>query len=327
MQNDVRYCRRCGAQLIRATDEFCVRCGERQSPPVTLITPQRPSKPSFWVSFFKGIAYVALFFGIQLLVTFVGEIVIISKLGIGSSSTDLVTSVYSEIGKWSWLFCIIEAILLFLILGVFFAVRHKKLTREIKMKRMSPAAVGGCAVCGVGAQFAAVIFLTLLYAFMPFLASFSVSDDLANMMSAPSPALDFLYIAILTPLMEEVVFRGLVYTRLRRSLNAGAAIVLCGIIFGAAHMNIEQFLYAAPLGMLMAAVFEKYGSLLAPFAIHFAFNGGNYLAGYLPEKPEMLVPALAVIGTGFMLISVAFIFCTAKNTSPEIERNSTNEAL
>lgn len=328
MQNNIRYCFRCGLPLAHADDRFCVHCGTDQSGSAPVAP--APQKPGFAVSFFKGIAYVALFFAIQLIVTFVGEIVIAANLGdLNASGGDLVEVLTRELGRWSWLFGIVEAAVLFAVLGTFFAVRHKSLAKEIRLAKASPAVLCGSVVCGVGAQFAAVMLLTVLYAVMPFLSAFSVGDELADMMSAPSPVLDFLYIAVITPLMEETVFRGLVYTRLRRSMGAGASIFLCGVIFGAAHLNLEQFLYAVPLGMLMAAVFEKYGSLWVPFAIHFAFNGGNYLAGYLPEKPEMLVPAIAVIGTGLMFISIAFMLCSHKNTSPHdaLERNSNHEAL
>lgn len=312
MQNKHKYCSFCSAPLVSEGDMFCAYCGARQ-------TPQHSPAFYFFISILKSIAYVALFFGIQIVVSIVAEVAIIVKLGAEVVEGDLESVLTSEFGKWSWLCGIAEAILLVGILAVFFAVRKKNLFKEVRAAKLHPAAFGGCVVCGFGAQFAAVILLTLLYALMPFLASFSVSEDLANMMSAPSPLLDFLYIAILTPLMEEIVFRGLVYTRLRRFMNVGAAIVICGLIFGAAHMNIEQFLYAAPLGMLMAAVFEKYGSLWAPFAVHFAFNGGNYLVGYLPEEPAALPLALTVMGCGALLLALAFIFCTKSETKNEIK--------
>lgn len=312
MRNKQRYCPVCSSPVFHSDDVFCVRCGAR--------LPEQ-KQPGAVTTIFKCLAYVAGFFAIQFIVSAVAQVIIAATSSANTFDADFESYLYSEYGKWAWLCGVCEMIILFGFLAVFFAVRHKNFLKEIKVKTVSPAAVGGCAVLGAGAQFAAVLLLTFIYALMPFLAHFSVSEDLDNIVSAPNPVLNFLFIAVITPLMEEVIFRGLVYTRLRRSFNTAAAVVLCGIIFGAAHMNIEQFLYAAPLGMLMAAVFEKYGSLWAPFAVHFAFNGGNYLAGFLPTEGryEMLAPALTFMGCGLMLLSIAFIFGTSKERSP-IER-------
>jgi membrane protease YdiL (CAAX protease family) len=50
--------------------------------------------------------------------------------------------------------------------------------------------------------------------------------------------------AILTPILEEMVYRGIVYTRLKRHLGVIPAVVLSALVFGLMHFNIVQFIYA-----------------------------------------------------------------------------------
>ena len=50
--------------------------------------------------------------------------------------------------------------------------------------------------------------------------------------------------SVVTPILEEMLYRGLVYNRLKRSGRTGMAIVISGLIFGLIHFNLVQFLYA-----------------------------------------------------------------------------------
>lgn len=77
---------------------------------------------------------------------------------------------------------------------------------------------------------------------------------------------------IVSPVAEEIVFRGIVYNRLRRQYTRGIAIVGSALIFGVYHGNIVQALYGFVLGILIAVLYEKYASFLAPVLLHSAAN-------------------------------------------------------
>ena len=78
---------------------------------------------------------------------------------------------------------------------------------------------------------------------------------------------------ILPPLVEEVLFRGLIFGYLRR---AGACFAVANLIqavlFGIFHMNLVQGIYAAVLGFLLGYLAWRYESLLVPMALHALFN-------------------------------------------------------
>lgn len=79
-------------------------------------------------------------------------------------------------------------------------------------------------------------------------------------------------IGILSSMAEEIVFRGLVYTRTRVYLGVGWAVGLSAAAFGVYHGNMIQFLYALLMGILFALIYEKTGNLLSTILAHMAAN-------------------------------------------------------
>lgn len=77
---------------------------------------------------------------------------------------------------------------------------------------------------------------------------------------------------LLIPIAEELLYRGVVYKRLRLLAGAVPAVFLSALIFGIMHVNLVQFLYAGILGLLLAFLLEKTGFLYAPVLAHIAAN-------------------------------------------------------
>lgn len=83
--------------------------------------------------------------------------------------------------------------------------------------------------------------------------------------------LEILGSCLLIPVMEELLYRGIVYHRLRSWMKAGLAVPVSALIFGAMHFNLVQFIYAGCIGMLLALVMEHSG-LLAAMGAHMLTN-------------------------------------------------------
>lgn len=65
---------------------------------------------------------------------------------------------------------------------------------------------------------------------------------------------------LVIPIAEELLFRGVVYKRLKLYFGVTPALIGSALIFGIMHVNLVQFLYAAVIGLLLAFVLEKTGS-------------------------------------------------------------------
>lgn len=80
-------------------------------------------------------------------------------------------------------------------------------------------------------------------------------------------------IAVWVPVMEEIGFRGLIYTTLRARAGPTLAIALSAALFSAVHIpSLAGFLSIFWSGLLLAYAYERYHSLLPGIAMHSAGN-------------------------------------------------------
>lgn len=113
---------------------------------------------------------------------------------------------------------------------------------------------------------------------------------------------------LISPFTEEVVFRGVIYNRLRRLYNPAAGIVASGILFGAFHGNLVQGVYGGCLGMLMAYLYEKGGRLWIAFLFHAVANLAVYTTARMEGVQECLFTPtgcavlLAVSAVGIVIV-------------------------
>ncbi|WP_285824910.1 CPBP family intramembrane glutamic endopeptidase [Schaedlerella arabinosiphila] len=89
---------------------------------------------------------------------------------------------------------------------------------------------------------------------------------------APAFAVQVVCLGLVIPVSEELLFRGLLFRRCRALMGFFPAALSISILFGFSHGNLVQFLYAMGLGMLLAYVCEKYGSLKAAILLHVTAN-------------------------------------------------------
>ncbi len=81
-----------------------------------------------------------------------------------------------------------------------------------------------------------------------------------------------LFVAVLGPIFEEIFFRGFAYTALRARFGASAAMILTALVFSALHLNLTAFLPIFFLGIFLAYLYEKTGSLVPSMTAHVLHN-------------------------------------------------------
>lgn len=114
--------------------------------------------------------------------------------------------------------------------------------------------------------------------------------------------------SVVTPILEEMLYRGLVYNRLKRSGRTGMAIVISGFIFGLIHFNLVQFLYAGLIGIFLAVVYETEGTLLVPVLAHAAANAvavarveNGFLQGFTEENQFFVPISLCLLAISIII--------------------------
>ncbi len=81
-----------------------------------------------------------------------------------------------------------------------------------------------------------------------------------------------LFVSVFAPIVEEIFFRGFFYSALRSRAGPLKAAFFVSFIFALLHMNMTGFLPIFILGLLLAYLYEKTGSLIAPIAVHILHN-------------------------------------------------------
>lgn len=111
----------------------------------------------------------------------------------------------------------------------------------------------------------------------------SAIDWFAEMMKFGPGA--FIVLCIVAPLLEEMLFRGIILRGFLNHYPADKAILLSAALFGVAHMNVYQGVTATILGWFLGLLFVVTRSLWPCILAHAAYNGCIYffyVYGYEP---------------------------------------------
>lgn len=114
--------------------------------------------------------------------------------------------------------------------------------------------------------------------------------------------LNLILIAFIPAIVEEMIFRGLIYCGYRDSVIK-RAIFASALLFGLFHMNINQFCYAAFMAVVFALLYEATGSIFATMIVHFTFNANTVILQKLIELYQELVTKLAETDDSFKKIA------------------------
>ena len=105
------------------------------------------------------------------------------------------------------------------------------------------------------------------------------ADEFADGPGRPMPrllqVLPAALAAVVGPMFEEFLFRGVIYGNLRRALPVGPAMAVSAFIFALVHGDFMAILPLAGLGAMFAALYEKTGSLWPSMVCHALWNGAT----------------------------------------------------
>ena len=121
-----------------------------------------------------------------------------------------------------------------------------------------------------GAGFAQ--YANVLVAILQNWISSSYGETMTKITSGKSLFMMIFWMGIIAPVAEEMIFRWLIYLRLRDYMRMGAAAVISGLIFGIYHGNLVQAVYASLLGIVFAYILDISGCLWSSVLLHMGAN-------------------------------------------------------
>ena len=144
-------------------------------------------------------------------------------------------------------------------------------------------------------------------------------------------------IALAPAICEELLCRGTLLAGLRRSLGVRSAVLVSAFLFAALHLQPDRFMPQAILGVVLAMLVLRTGSVWPAILLHFGHNAGVVLLALTVEQwPELTVwpsanpwfaTGVALLsGTAGLVLALAFCAPTPRAQWPSVNGRNTGEA-
>ena len=124
---------------------------------------------------------------------------------------------------------------------------------------------------GVGLQTAASMIAAIITAILKMFGLEAPTADLSATTSLPANLLMYFYACLFGPVLEELLYRGVLLQSMRK-YNEKFAIFLSAVIFGLMHQNYQQFILGFLVGIPLAVVTIKSGSIIPSIFTHIIMN-------------------------------------------------------
>lgn len=169
--------------------------------------------------------------------------------------------------------------------------------------------------CIVGVGFGGCTVLTLCLSILMLIipSAFTSYMDIMQNIDYENGILTILYVLVLGPVSEELIFRGAINDRLQLAFPFWVANAIQAALFGVYHMNIIQGLYAFVLGIILGLIIRVTGSIWSSIITHIIFNSTSYILGMISgDTAEGAVGLLIVfiVGIGSFIFGLKHYLST-----------------
>ena len=248
----------------------------------------------------RSALYLLFFVAVQALLPFVYGIGIAADAAIngGADLAQGAQAVAERLLDGLSALTLLANVLIVVILLLWFLLRKKPLKEAAGLRCCSGWTAGFCAFGAVGLY----VLVSLALALLP--ESWMAGYEEAMLLGTETGLIPALAVVVSAPLAEELVFRGIIQSRLERAMPAWIAVVLQAALFGLIHGTPVQIGYAFVMGLLFGYIRHCTGSILPAIAAHAAFNAMNDplgLLGGFAESWKFLAVMAAVCAAGCVL--------------------------
>ncbi len=190
----------------------------------------------------------------------------------------------------------VEGIAAALTIPIMLIMFHRDRVRE-KLHGIAEKAKAPLRMYGTIIVLAAVLCIGLNNLFL--LSGLSTQDEAyvetMEQMYSPPLFMQLICLGILTPLCEELVYRALIYKRMRERSGFLSSAIYSTLVFAILHGYFVQIIYAFIMGMIFCFLYEKFGSVRAPVAAHITANVVSILGTEFAWFDWMLAEPVRVI--------------------------------
>lgn len=272
----------------------------------------------------SAIWYFFIYFVMQLGVSLIFVLVYFMKMGFGAGLNGMLPD-FSDIerlmadflGYNTNFMLLVSGLLTVLTLILVFHARKKSFLAETGFAKVKIASLWPLIPAGLVLNILTSSVIGMLPIPEEVLESY---EQMSSLVTGGSMLLQLANVAVVTPVVEEIIFRGLVFSRLRKGMHPIFAAVLSAALFGLLHGHIVWMTYGFVLGLILTAVYLKYRSLIAPILLHICFNASSFLLERLSPEGElytMILFGLSAALTAALAVLIALMRTAPAQTAEE----------
>ena len=257
----------------------------------------------------KALAYFAVYFIPLNIIVFISQFIYgyveSRKMSAAGASVEEITEyVQANVGNATVIALLITSVLVILTYFIIEKVKKTSLAKEADIRKASGKQIIFTVIGAVGGMF----FLNFILLFLPIPQEMmsTLQNGLTNI-STSSLVLGIITNSILVPVMEEIVFRGYIFSRLEKAMPSIVAAIISSVIFGLCHGSLLWAAWAATVGMIICVVRIKSGSIIPGMIFHIIINSFATITNAIPAFNDMTEPVLiALTVIGGILLAVYF---------------------
>lgn len=269
---------------------------------------------------FKTLGFVIglpiLYFFISSLVSgiYIGVYFVLNKVGPDSFNiTEIITPIMYHLSLVSDLIMLIVLFLIYLGL-------KEKLFKSCRFNKVKGNILIYIVIFSIGLTMLILFLMGFFGSLFPSIfESYSLVGNAIN--ATHNSILSLVIVIVLIPIFEEIFFRGVIFGFLRDNYKFPIALIVQALVFGIAHGNLVQSVYAFILGLFLGAFFYYTNSLYSSIISHITYNlFGVLIIPLITSSLKDFSPIIT--NTVFIIISVILLLIGGLNLIKLLKKDS-----
>ena len=110
-----------------------------------------------------------------------------------------------------------------------------------------------------------------------------------NLINIPERLAALISLVILAPIMEEIIFRGWLYGRLRTKLNLSVAMIIVSLLFGLVHGQWNVGITTFAMSLVLCGLRKITGTIYSGIILHMIKNAIAFLFLFIINSPNSII--------------------------------------
>lgn len=146
----------------------------------------------------------------------------------------------------------------------------------------------------------------------------SVFEEVASGQFSVSVLWGVVLFGIVSPVSEEIVFRGVLLNKISRYTGRVSGVILSSFLFGLMHFNLVQGVYGFLMGILFAEAYIVFDCFAVPVIMHSLANLCIYLGTVLGIYSEKSLYVIIPVSAVFTILGIVLLIKKRNGKSEKV---------